>query len=119
MTPVLKLEIAEAAMHSTEALVVNQAAWMAGQIFVEARREAADKESRRKEYQLTLRDEHMQAGANKTNADDLARSDTRYIAYLDEIKRLEERRDRAEILWKVLHQRGYALIRGGAPLEVV
>jgi hypothetical protein len=55
-----------------------------------AGREAATLELHRKDFQLGLRDEYMQGGMNKTNADDAVRQDKRYVEYAERIVALEE-----------------------------
>lgn len=107
-------------------LRVNFAALRAGQVWVHLRRRAADKETHRKKLHLEIAEDLVAHGlppaeeggerakVTKTAAPDQARADKRYTDYLDELRALEERRDRAEVLWKSLHQRAYLLAGGRA-----
>lgn len=95
----------------SDPLELNARALEAGLDFAALKRAAADHEAARKDLQLQIRDEYMAAGANKTNAEDQARSDARYIAYLKQGGDLDEQRDRAEVLWKTLHQRAWLLAK--------
>lgn len=107
------LSYAELALDSHEALYVNSTAGDVGVLWARLKREAADKESGRKELQQSIQQELMDAGANKTAAEPASRADSRYVQFLQELAELGQARDEAEVLWKVLHTR--AALLGGVP----
>lgn len=116
------LNRAEAYMTHPNPLRVNFAALRAGQVWTLLRRKAADKETHRKGFQLKITEDLIANGIPgengetvklaKTAAADHARADKRYTDYVDEQRAVEERRDRAKVLWKSLHQRA-AVLAGG------
>lgn len=92
-----------------DALACNTAAFDLAEIWLRRRMETAALEAGRKDFQLTLRDEFAAAGENKTRSDELARTDARYLEYLDRLQESQMERDRAEVGYKVLYQRAYLL----------
>lgn len=92
----------------------NQLAMDAGELFLQLRRRHAHLEAERKVLQLEIRDELMVREHNpvkKTEAEDQARIDPRYLVHLDQEREVEELRDRALILYRLAEQRAGLLDR--------
>ena len=108
-----------AALEQTDALVVSEAAYAAGMMYVDAKMEAADLESRRTVYRMEIRDRLMERGAKKTEAEDLARQNGDYLNYCTGLQAKEHDRDRLEVLYNALRQRAWILGQREAVREVM
>ena len=90
-----------------DALAVH--GYEAGLYYVRAKHAAADLEAGRTVFRMQIRDRLMEQGAKKTEAEDQARQHPDYLAYERECRALEMERDYAEVLYKALRDRMYAL----------
>lgn len=108
-----------AAMSTTDALTVNDAAFRAGMQYTEAKLAAADLEGDRTllrfKIQQRLRDEGK-ATSDKA-AEQLAKDDPEYVAHCAALREREQERDHAEILYRILYQRAWLLAKGD-PIHV-
>ncbi len=99
------------ALDADDAQALNRAATDAGLYYVAAKHRAADKESRRTLLRLEIRREKMEAGTKKTEAEELAKEEPRYLDYCAEVAELERERDTAEVVYNALRQRAYIFAR--------
>lgn len=108
--PLTGIFIANLRMDDPEAL--NYVATMAGLYVVKVRKEAADYESGRKEFLLSIQKEYEEQGMAKTPAEAKARADQRYIDFVQKGNELAYERDVAEVIYDSLRDRGRTLRRG-------
>lgn len=101
-----------ASLQSDEPGALNYASLQAGLYLVKVRKEAADYESGRKEFLLSIQKEYEEQGMAKTPAEAKARADQRYIDFVQKGNELAYERDVAEVIYDSLRERGKTLRRG-------
>lgn len=104
------------ALDADDPRALNRAAADAGLYWVGVKHRAADKESRRTLLRLEIRREKMEAGTKKTEAEELAKEDARYLDYCADVAVLEQERDTAEVIYNALRQRAYIIANEPAAL---
>jgi hypothetical protein len=109
----------QGALEATDALLVSEAAFRAGMMYVEAKMEAADLEGRRTLFRMEIRDDLIARGAKKTEAEDLARQNGDYLTYCVGVQAKEHERDRLEVLYNALRQRAWILGQREAAREAL
>src|SRR5690554_2199732 len=92
-----------------DALTLNRIAFQAGELELGAKRIAADLEAGRKPLHFEIRDELIEKGTSKTAAEQEARVDARYLAYVERIKLAREVEDDAALLHKAAYQRAWLM----------
>ena len=93
---------------SQDPLFLNTIYFRAGELAIVLRREKVTKETNRKTVQFEIRDELMsEQGMSKTAAEAEARTDPRYLAYLEELDTVSETVELAELLRDAAKQRAW------------
>ena len=97
------------ALKETDLDKLAAAATAAGLLYVRAKMEAASLETGRAVFRLEIRDKMIEQGQNKTSAEDTSRTHPDYLNYCAGLQSAEAERDYAEVIYKGLRDRLYAL----------